>query len=63
VGSASPAMIGIIRIYAELSSDVPEHLRPHKSERFKVIDCDPHLVPEIRRRLKRQGYDIICVPL
>jgi hypothetical protein len=56
-------MIGIIRIYAELSSDVPEHLWPHKSEMFKVIDCAPHLVPEIRRRLKRQGYDIICVPL
>ena len=56
-------MIGIIRIYAELKSVVPAHNRPHKSEVFKVIDCEPHLVPEIRRRLQRQGYTIICVPL
>ena len=56
-------MIGIIRIYAELSSVVPEHNRPHKNERFKVIDCAPPPVPEIRRRLQRQGYSIICAPL
>lgn len=56
-------MIGIIRIYAELDSDVPEPHRPHVNDQFKVIDCEPHLVPLIRRRLKRQGYNIICVPL
>ena len=56
-------MIGIIRIYAELSTEVPEPHRPHQRDAFKVIDCEPHLVPDIRRRLKRQGYDIICVPL
>ncbi len=56
-------MIGIVRIYAELSSTVPEHMRPRKGECFKVIDCEPQLVPEIRRRLKRLGYEIICVPL
>ncbi len=56
-------MIGIIRIYAEFAPEIPESTRPHPRELFKVIDCEPQLVPEIRRRLKRQGYNIICVPL
>lgn len=56
-------MIGLIRIYAELSPVVPEHNRPHTSQQFKLIDCEPHLVPEIRRRLQRQGYTITCVPI
>jgi hypothetical protein len=56
-------VIGIVRIYAELSPEVPQPHHPPRPEMFKVIDCEPHHVPDIRRRLKRQGYDIICVPL
>jgi hypothetical protein len=56
-------VIGIIRIYAELSPEVPPAHHPSRPDMFKVIDCEPHHVPDIRRRLKRQGYDIICVPL
>ena len=57
-------MIGIVRIYAELQPEVPAANRsPDERDYFKVLDVNPEHVPELRRALRRQGYDTICVPL
>ena len=57
-------MIGIVRIYAELHPEVPRANRASdESEYFKVLDVEPEHVPQLRRALRRQGYETICVPL
>lgn len=57
-------MIGIVRIYAELYPEVPLANRASdEREYFKVLDVEPEHVPQLRRALRRQGYETICVPL
>jgi len=54
-------MVGVIRLYLEPSEKLPEHMRP----RFftPVLDCMPDQAHGLRRRLQKQGYDVITVPL
>lgn len=54
-------MVGVVRLYLELRPEVPEHLRPRSY--IPIIDCNPEQVRELKRRLTRQGYNVIAVPL
>ena len=54
-------MMGTTRLYVEPSErlpagHVPDDYRP-------VIDCVPEHAQRMRRTLKKQGYDVIAVPL
>ena len=54
-------MLNVTRLYLEPSDKLPPSMRP--ADRVPVIDCDPDQAHDIRRRLIRQGYSVIAVPL
>jgi hypothetical protein len=54
-------MMGCIRLYIEPRETVPDHMR---SRGFvPIIDCNPDQARDLKRRLQRQGYEVIAVPL
>jgi hypothetical protein len=55
------AVVGVTRLYLEPSEKLPHHMRP--ASFVPVIDCMPEQARELQRRLRRQGYDVIAVPL
>ena len=54
-------MVGVIRLYLELKDDLPASNRPRSFT--PVIDCEPEEAQQLKRRLQRQGYSVIAVPL
>jgi hypothetical protein len=53
--------MNVTRLYLEPSDKLPPSMR---SESFvPVIDCPPEQARELQCRLRRQGYDVIAVPL
>jgi hypothetical protein len=55
------AVVGVTRLYLEPCEKLPHHMRP--ASFVPVIDCLPEQARELQRRLRRQGYDVIAVPL
>ena len=54
--------MGAVRLYLDLDEQkVPLSMRPESY--VPVIDCNPHEARDLRRRLVRQGYSVIAVPL
>ena len=54
--------MGVVRLYLELDEHkVPPSMRP--GDYTPIIDVAPHSARELRRRLIRQGYSVIAVPL
>jgi hypothetical protein len=53
--------MGVVRIYVEPSDKLPVHMRPQSF--IPVIDCNPEQARDLKRRLQRQGYEVLCVPL
>jgi hypothetical protein len=53
--------MNVTRLYLEPSDKLPHHMRPESL--VPVIDCTPEQARELQRRLRRQGYDVIAVPL
>jgi hypothetical protein len=51
----------MIRLYLEPSEKLPPHMRPQSF--IPVIDCDPAQARDLKRRLQRQGYNVIAVPI
>jgi len=54
-------VVGVIRLYLEPSDKLPPSMRPHGF--VPIIDCDPSQARDLKRRLTRQGYSVIAVPL
>ena len=54
-------MMGLVRLYVEPSKSLPAQHVPDDYQ--PVIDLMPEHAPRVRRSLKRQGYDVIAVPL
>lgn len=54
-------MVGVIRLYLEPSERLPPHMRPQSF--VPIIDCNPDQARDLKRRLIRQGYSVIAVPL
>jgi hypothetical protein len=54
-------VVGVIRLYLELKEDLPRSNRP--TVFTPVIDCNPAEAQQLKRRLQRQGYSVIAVPL
>jgi hypothetical protein len=53
--------MNVTRLYLEPSDKLPLSMRPESF--VPVIDCTPEQARELQRRLRRQGYDVIAVPL
>ena len=54
-------MVGIVRLYVDPRPELPEsHIPPGYQS---VVDVMPEEVSSVRRSLKRQGYEVIAVPL
>ena len=53
-------VLGCVRLYLE-----PDERRKRvaPSSFVPIIDCNPEQAQELRRRLTRQGYSVIAVPL
>jgi len=54
-------MLGVIRLYLEPRPDLPASMRPQSF--VPIIDCNPEQARDLKKRLNRQGYDVIAVPL
>lgn len=54
-------MIGVVRLYLELKPELPETHRPR--DWTPIIDCPPEEARALKRRLQRQGYTVIAVPI
>jgi hypothetical protein len=54
-------VVGVVRLYLEPSERLPVSMRPHSF--VPIIDCDPDQARDLKRRLVRQGYSVIAVPL
>lgn len=55
-------VMGVVRLYLELDEHkVPPSMRP--GDYTPIIDVAPYSARELRRRLIRQGYSVIAVPL
>jgi L-ascorbate metabolism protein UlaG (beta-lactamase superfamily) len=54
-------VLGVVRLYLEVKEWVPEHHRPPITT--PIIDCDPEEAQLLKRRLQRQGYTVLAVPL
>ena len=53
-------MVGVIRLYLEPDE---RRRRVAPSSFVPIVDCAPEQAVELRRRLERQGYSVIAVPL
>ena len=54
-------MMGLVRIYIEPREGLPEGFLPEPYCPF--VDCEEQDVHSIRKMMKSQGYDVICVPI
>jgi hypothetical protein len=54
-------VVGVVRLYLEPSEKLPASMRPHSF--VPIIDCAPEQARDLKRRLIRQGYSVIAVPL
>ena len=54
-------MVGLVRIYIEPREGLPEGFLPEPYCPF--VDCEEQDVYSIRKMMKSQGYDVICVPI
>ena len=54
-------MMGLVRLYVEPSESLPPQHVPDTYQ--PVIDLMPEHAQRVRKDLKRQGYDVIAVPL
>ena len=55
-------VMGVVRLYLELDEQkIPPSMRPESYA--PIIDVAPHNARELKRRLTRQGYSVITVPL
>ena len=55
------AVMGVIRLYLEPSEKLPPSMRPHSF--VPIVDCNPDQARDLKRRLTRQGYSVVAVPL
>jgi hypothetical protein len=53
--------VGVVRLYLEPSDRLPASMQPQGF--VPIIDCNPHEARDLKRRLVRQGYSVIAVPL
>ena len=53
--------MGVVRLYLEPSERLPVSMRPESF--VPIIDCTPDQARDLKRRLVRQGYSVIAVPL
>ena len=54
-------VVGVVRLYLEPSERLPVSMRPE--DFVPVIDCNPEQARDLKRRLVRQGFSVIAVPL
>ena len=54
-------MVGVIRLYLDPKPEVPESNRPR--DWVPIIDCLPEEARALKRRLQKQGYTVIAVPI
>lgn len=54
-------MVGIVRLYIDPRPEMPEEHIPAGFQ--SVMDVMPEEAGQMRRQLRRQGYDVISVPL
>ncbi len=54
-------VVGVVRLYLEPSEKLPPSMRPESF--VPIIDCNPDQARDLKRRLIRQGYSVIAVPL
>jgi hypothetical protein len=54
-------MMGCVRLYLEVKESVPAQHRPAITT--PIIDCPPEEARGLRRRLQRQGYTVLAIPL
>jgi hypothetical protein len=53
--------MGVVRLYLEPSDKLPPSMRPHSF--VPIVDCNPEQAVALKRRLTRQGYTVVAVPL
>ncbi len=54
-------MVGIVRLYIDPRPEMPEEHIPAGFQ--PVVDVVPEEAGQMRKHLRRQGYDVIAVPL
>ena len=54
-------MVGIVRLYIDPRPEMPEEHIPAGFQ--SVLDVMPEEARSMRKQLRRQGYDVIAVPL
>ena len=54
-------MVGLVRIYIEPREGLPEGFLPEPYCPF--VDVKSKMFYSIRKMMKSQGYDVICVPI
>ena len=54
-------MMGLVRLYVQPGSNLPEQHVPDDYQ--PVIDLMPEHASQVRKSLRRQGYEVIAVPL
>ena len=54
-------MVGIVRLYIDPRPEMPEEHIPAGFQ--SVVDVMPEEAGQMRKHLRRQGYDVIAVPL
>ena len=54
-------MVGIVRLYVDPRPEMPEEHIPAGFQ--SVMDVMPEEANQVRKHLRRQGYDVISVPL
>ena len=54
-------MVGIVRLYVDPRPEMPEEHIPAGFQ--SVVDVMPEEAGQMRKYLRRQGYEVIAVPL
>jgi hypothetical protein len=53
-------VLGCVRLYLEPDE---RRRRVAPSSFVPIVDCNPEQAVELRRRLERQGYSVVAIPL
>ena len=54
-------MIGLVRLYIEPRDYLPDGLKPVAGD--PVLDVEPDMVYGLRQQLRRQGFEVIAIPI
>lgn len=54
-------MIGLVRLYIEPRDYIPDSMKPVTGD--PVIDVEPDMVYTMRQELRRQGFEVIAIPI